>query len=475
MKYPNEPRIDVSSPLNPPARELPRRPASFRCALLSMVAAGVSLFAQSASAIPTVYTCGDSTVQTWASGYYPKAGWGQVLPKYFDSAQVSVVNKAVGGTSSKSFYDNYWTGVKNLLKSGDYAFIQFGINDSASDTARHTDASTTFKDYLRKYVNETKAKGAYPVIVATLRRNAWNSDGTVYDAYHGYPIAAREVAAEMNVPCIDLDGKCRTLMQSLGSEYCGKYWYMNLDAGAWPNYSGGQADNVHFQEAGALEMAKLVVTAIQESSFASLQSLVPAIRPMYSVTFSRNNSNGIVTRTQSFPQGVTVHAQARPNSGFTFSNWSGGLTGTAKISTFAMGTSARSITANFSGGSSTTYQAESGTLSGGTIAESTNSGYRGSGYANFPTTGGVCQFNSVNGGSGGTKTLVIRFANAGGSRTGQLVVNGTTSSITFGTTGSWTTWTTMSVNVTLNSSTGNTLQLKSNGSDLANVDEITIQ
>lgn len=301
-----------------------------------------------ARALPVVYTCGDSTVQTWASGYYPKTGWGQVIPKFFDSTKVTITNKAVGGTSSKSFYDNYWSGVKSLLKSGDYVFVQFGINDSATDTARHTDASTTFKDYLRLYVNETKAKGAYPVLVATLRRNAWNSDGTVYDAYHGYPIATREVAAEMNVPCVDLDGMCKTLMESLGQTYCTYYWYMNLTAGDWPNYSTGQADNVHFQEPGALEMARLVIQGIRSSSYSQMQSLAATVRSTATVTFNRNNSNGTVTRTQAFPQGVTVTAFARPNSGFSFTNWTGSISSSSKISQFTMGTSSMSITGNFS-------------------------------------------------------------------------------------------------------------------------------
>lgn len=309
-------------------------------------------FAPMTRALPVIYTCGDSTVQDWASGYYPKTGWGQVLPKFIDSTKVTVSNKAVGGTSSKSFYDNYWSGVKSLLKSGDYVFVQFGINDSATDTARHTEASTTFKDYLRAYVNETKAKGANPVLVATLRRNAWNSDGTVYDAYHGYPVATREVAAEMNVPCIDLDGMCKTLMESLGQTYCTYYWYMNLPAGDWPNYSSGQSDNVHFQEPGAIEMARLVVQGIRSSSFSTMQSLVPALRSTYTVTFSRNNSNGTVTRTQSFPQGLKVTALARPNSGFSFTNWTGSISSSSHIAQFTMGTSSMSITGNFSGSSS---------------------------------------------------------------------------------------------------------------------------
>jgi lysophospholipase L1-like esterase len=320
------------------------------------IIATLGLAANSATALPTIYTVGDSTVQTWASGYYPKTGWGQVLPKFFDSTKVNVVNKAVGGTSSKSFYDQYWSGVKSLVVSGDYVFIQFGINDSATDTARHTDPYTTFKDYLRNYVNETKARGGNPVIVATLRRNAWNTDGTVYDAYHDYPIAARQVATELNVPCVDLDAMCKTLMESLGQTYTTYYWYMNLASGEWPNYPSGQADNVHFQESGAIEMAQLVVQSIRQSSYTSMQNLVPALRPTYAITLTSSNSAaGMITRTQSLPQGLTFTAMARPNSGYSFVSWSGSYSSTKRIAQFTTGSAPMNITANFSGGSTSGY------------------------------------------------------------------------------------------------------------------------
>lgn len=122
-----------------------------------------------------------------------------------------------------------------------------------------------------------------------------------------------------------------------------------------------------------------------------------------------------------------------------------------------------------------TLQAESAVLAGGTVAESTNTGYHGSGYANSSTSGGTITFNNVNGEGGGVKSLAIRYANgATGTRTGQLTVNGTTSAISFAPTGAWTTWATLNVNIALNNSTANTIQFASTGSDLGNIDEITV-
>lgn len=438
-----------------------------------------ALLGAPAFAVPTLYTIGDSTVQAYTSGYYPRAGWGSVLHHFFDSTKIAVVDKAVGGTSSKSFYDSFWAPVRDNLKAGDYVTIQFGINDSASDTARHTVPFTTFKDYLTLFVNETKAKGAIPILVSTQNRNSWASINppTIYPAYHDYPVATRQLAGELNVPLIDLDQRCTSLLQSLGPIYSTYFLYNHYLPGEWANYPNGNADDVHFQEMGATEMAKLVVAGIRAlSTDANVSKLIPFLTPTYKVTFTSNNgAAGLVTRTEFFPAGMTVTAKAWPWAGYTFTGWSGSLTGTNSNTTFVMGTSAKTITASFTG-SAALYPAESATRAGaGTVLETTNAGYHGSGYVNFSTTDGTLTFNSVNGGRGGRRLLRFRYAlGASAARTGQIVINGTASNITFNPTGAFTTWATFDVMATLNSGTGNTVQLKSTGSDLANIDEMTV-
>ena len=125
---------------------------------------------------------------------------------------------------------------------------------------------------------------------------------------------------------------------------------------------------------------------------------------------------------------------------------------------------------------SITYPAEAATLSGtGTVREKTNAGWQGQGYVNFPTTGGTLSLSGVRSATTGTKILRIRYALGGTTaRTGQLVVNGTTTNITFNATGAFTTWATKDVSVTLNAGTTNTIQLKSTGADLANIDDLTV-
>ena len=127
------------------------------------------------------------------------------------------------------------------------------------------------------------------------------------------------------------------------------------------------------------------------------------------------------------------------------------------------------------GGSSSALQVESSSFGGGVTIDSNNAGFNGTGFANFPASGGFAQFDNVSGGSGGTATLVVRYAlGASGSRTGALLVNGASQPVTFASTGGWTSWATLSVNITLNSGTANTIRFESNGADLGNIDEITV-
>ena len=124
---------------------------------------------------------------------------------------------------------------------------------------------------------------------------------------------------------------------------------------------------------------------------------------------------------------------------------------------------------------SITYQTENGTIGGGTVLESSNGGFNGTGYVNSSVTGGFAQINNVDGRGGGSKTIRIRFAlGVTAARTGRLVVNGVGSNITFNPTGAWTTWVTQNVTVTLNNNTSNTIRFESNGQDLANIDQVEV-
>lgn len=436
-----------------------------------------------APAAPRLYTVGDSTVQRYSSSYYPRAGWGQVLGHFFDPDQITVVNRAVGGTSTKTFYENgHWANLLADLQAGDFVTIQFGINDSASD-ARHTNPSTTFKDYLSLFVNDVRALGAFPILVSTQNRNAWNNTDppTVFSTYHAYAEATRQLAAQLDVPLIDLDQRSRAFMESVGKTYSTYFLFHHYPPGEWPNFPNGAADDVHFQEMGAIEMARLVAAGIRDlAGDPDVAPLISFLEPTYPVTFNLNVPDaGLVSRSAEFPAGITVTAYAWPRSGYTFTEWTGAISSTERHYTFTMGTAAKTITAHFAGnGSNTTtvlHPAETAHLGGGVKKDSNYARFHGSGFIDFPTAGGYAEFTGVDGGAGGGSILEIRHAlGRPGTRTGLLTVNGVSQPITFTSTNSFAVWQSISVPISLQSGILNTIRLSSNGQDLSNVDEIIV-
>lgn len=212
----------------------------------------------------TIYTIGDSTMAN--KGILknnPERGWGQVLSQFFDD-HVRIDNWAKNGRSSKSFMDEgLWKGVLEKLKPGDYVFIQFGHNDSKLDSALHTDPRTTYRMNLIKYVTETRAKGACPVLLTSIVRRKFDMNGKLQDTHGDYIVVVRELAREMNVPLIDMERKSRNLVEQLCSE-SSKKLYMWLKPGVSEMYPEGLKDDTHFCEYGAVKMASLAVEGIKE-------------------------------------------------------------------------------------------------------------------------------------------------------------------------------------------------------------------
>ncbi|HEU5133799.1 MAG TPA: BACON domain-containing carbohydrate-binding protein [Steroidobacteraceae bacterium] len=145
--------------------------------------------------------------------------------------------------------------------------------------------------------------------------------------------------------------------------------------------------------------------------------------------------------------------------------------------TVAGGGITRTVAVAQAGTATTTsvYQTENGTVGGGTVLESSNGGFNGTGYVNASATGGFSQISNVSGLGGGSKTLRIRYAlGVTAARTGRLLVNGVASNITFNGTGAWTTWALQNVTVTLNNNSTNTIRFESTGQDLANIDQVEV-
>ena len=140
----------------------------------------------------------------------------------------------------------------------------FPINDSADDSSnRKTSAQSTFKAYLRLYVNAARRHGATPVFVTSQTKRTFDVWGRFTNSVGAYPQAMRELGAELNVPVIDLNRKSIEFFTSIGPAAT-KRSFMYLSAGEHPNYPNGSSDYIHFQETGAKQLARLVAEAVRE-------------------------------------------------------------------------------------------------------------------------------------------------------------------------------------------------------------------
>ncbi|WP_397387119.1 rhamnogalacturonan acetylesterase [Paenibacillus sp. ClWae2A] len=218
----------------------------------------------------TVFLAGDSTVTDQPESGYPYCGWGQLLPAQFKH-DVAVDNHAQSGRSSRSFInEGRLSAIMERIKPEDFLFIQFGHNDEKPDPERGTDPFTTYKEYLKKYIDAAREAKARPVLITPVHRRYFADDGTLTDTHGDYIIAVRELAEEEDVPLIDLAERSRLLFEQAGVEGS-KDDFMWVLPGEYVNFPSGVEDNTHFQERGARRLAQQVAEAIRELQLQPLQ------------------------------------------------------------------------------------------------------------------------------------------------------------------------------------------------------------
>ncbi|GAA0703870.1 rhamnogalacturonan acetylesterase [Kitasatospora atroaurantiaca] len=235
-----------------------RRALARAAAVAPLIAALGTSKASAAPRVATVYVAGDSTASVYHSTEAPRAGWGQALP-VFATPRLAVDDRALSGASSKSFYDlGLLDGILADIRPGDRLLVSFGHNDEkVTDPARGTDPYTTYQDYLRRYLDGARQRGALPVLVTSVERRRFDAQGRAYASHGLYPQAMRDLAAREKVPLIDLQALSLSRWEQLGAEAT-KLYFLWLAAGLSPNYPTGAADNTHFQAHGAIEVARLV-------------------------------------------------------------------------------------------------------------------------------------------------------------------------------------------------------------------------
>ena len=244
-----------------------------------------------------VHTIGDSTMSSYQPAATPKRGWGMYLQVFFNPDSVEVNNRGKSGASTRTFYEteNLWPSVKKQMHAGDYLIIQFAHNDEkckgedvyvenarlrseGKDTLtdmRGTEPNTTYKAYLRKFINEAREMGVTPILMSPICRAYFkdgkiNSEGRHCLEVQGdkgqstkdkdYVRCMREVAEEMNVPFLDMTASSCAFYESRGKEFCMEH-YFNC------------GDKTHTSAQGGMAIATLAYSLILENRETDLRLL----------------------------------------------------------------------------------------------------------------------------------------------------------------------------------------------------------
>lgn len=222
---------------------------------------------------PTLYIVGDSTAHVApdpAQGDRMRVGWGQVFDRFFNPDKIHVVNDAIAGRSSRTFMnEGHWDPIVAQLHPGDFVLINFGHNDPGeigtgkdrgslrgigddTQTITHADGKTetvhTFGWYLRKYVADTRAHGATPILISVTPRNIW-TDGNVEMGLGHFREWTAQVAREEHVDYVDLTQITGRQYQKLGAEKVAAFFPL---------------DHTHTDREGAELNARSVVAGLKD-------------------------------------------------------------------------------------------------------------------------------------------------------------------------------------------------------------------
>lgn len=231
--------------------------------LLALFAlAALPALAATAEPAPRIFMIGDSTMANKPLDL-PERGWGMAFAELV-AAPATVHNRAVNGRSTKSFIaEGRWEKVVGQLQPGDFVIVQFGHNDEKiDDSKRGTDPATTFRENLRRFLRDTRAAGATPILATPVCRRKFDADGRLVDTHGAYADATRAVAAEDNVALLDLQHATAAWLQSLGDAPSRKF-FMWFAPGEHPRYPDGLRDDTHFVAAGAEKVAALAAAEIR--------------------------------------------------------------------------------------------------------------------------------------------------------------------------------------------------------------------
>jgi lysophospholipase L1-like esterase len=382
----------------------------------------------------TIYVGGDST----ACNYYPidtseQAGWGQMLHKFIDTNEFQIRNIAASGQCARGFRDDgQFETILKYIKPGDYFLLEFGINDTA---AKNNTTEAQFKEIMRDMVKQTVAKGATIILVTPQGRSTdFNSSNVHNSEGRYYRNSTLALAREENVPLVDLNVLSSKYFTSIGPNAT-LALFMSGDA-------------VHPNRAGATELARLVVEDINKQGLFDSKEKEKA---------GDLNADGNIDAIdfalmKQFLLGVISDFPAEDDKFVADLDGDGNINALdfALMKKYLLG-AITEFPVN-EAATSTIYQGEDAYIYNG-VKETVNGGYIGEGYCNLNNDTTSYIEWTVNVEKAGLYSLKFRYANGTtADRPMKIEVNGNTliSSLSFVSTGVWTTWQDVTINANLN-------------------------
>ena len=194
--------------------------------------------------LSSIFVVGDSTatyhIDRMNEGYAEAQGWGVFFYAFFDPDKVNVVNLSRGRRSTRTdLTEGLWDKAVAQFKPGDVVLLQLGQNDifalndqvargtipgigdesqEIDNIATHTHETVhTFGWYLRKFVHDTKATGAQPIVLSLTTRNVWK-DGHVDVGVNNYRETSWKIAQQEHVDFVDASALVAEQYEKLGQE-----------------------------------------------------------------------------------------------------------------------------------------------------------------------------------------------------------------------------------------------------------------
>ena len=244
---------------------------------------------------PVLFLIGNSTMRTgtMGNGNNGQWGWGYYAHEYFDPTKITVENQALGGMSSRTFYNKLWEPIKKAIRPGDWVIISIGHNDNGPydsgrarasipgagyDTLNVTIKETgeqetvyTYGGYMRKYINDVRAMGGNPILMSLTPRNAYDEKGKIVRKPHTQ--WQMQVAAEEGVPFVDLNEISAQKLDSYGPWKTDYHFFL---------------DKIHTSRFGAMMNARSAAEGLMASHNPALNPLKAMMRnvqlPVYDIT-----------------------------------------------------------------------------------------------------------------------------------------------------------------------------------------------